>query len=324
MKPLLTIEHNHTALISFLPPLRFAQWYIPRHESEIIDNNEIQTATQFIEVSNTVILYAMMYAVNSVKAFITKPEPSVFFYFVLKGEHSITIQNAGQLKLRAGHFIVVSHPAMQAQLQMPAVKDHVIFILMPAVEDVVSRLALYPELHGERMQLNKRAPFIFGRQPFFMHASFFNVIKRITQAPFTEDLKQVCIELCAALIHLAFSQIQKQQVIAHTGQVFSFAHDIKNIIHAGALQHLSISEIARKSGHGSNKISGVFKKVFGVSLGSYIRNWKLQSAWNMLVETQVPVKKIAYACGYSNAANFCQAFKNRFHITPSSLRKKSS
>ena len=73
--------------------------------------------------------------------------------------------------------------------------------------------------------------------------------------------------------------------------------------------HLSISALERR-----------FKKYLSKTPKQFIREYRLEKARQMLVETRKPIADIAYDCGFSDHSYFSRHFKMMFHELPSQLR----
>lgn len=65
----------------------------------------------------------------------------------------------------------------------------------------------------------------------------------------------------------------------------------------------------------------VFKEIYGDSIYSFIRKYKMQKAAQLLKSTTKEINDIASCLGYSNASKFSTAFKKVLGVNPSSYRK---
>lgn len=81
------------------------------------------------------------------------------------------------------------------------------------------------------------------------------------------------------------------------------------------LDHLS--EYFHVSG---THIKNIFKGVYGVSIGSYIRARKMESAAYMLEHTDKSILEIAGEHGYDNASKFAGAFRDIIGMAPNEYR----
>ena len=73
--------------------------------------------------------------------------------------------------------------------------------------------------------------------------------------------------------------------------------------------HLSISALERR-----------FKRYLSKTPKQFIREFRLEKARQLLVETRLPIADVAYECGFSDHSYFSRHFKMMFHELPSQLR----
>lgn len=84
----------------------------------------------------------------------------------------------------------------------------------------------------------------------------------------------------------------------------------------------TVAEIARLCGFSSHYFCRMFRQHTGQSVGRYLANWRLQRAEQLLIDTDLPLKVIAYRLGFANAANFSTAFRSQWQQPPGSFRSE--
>jgi len=82
-----------------------------------------------------------------------------------------------------------------------------------------------------------------------------------------------------------------------------------------------ISDVAAAAGLSSHYFAKRFRQATGQSIGRYITQWRLRRAQRLLLETDLPLKEIAYRLGFANAANFSTAFRNELAMPPGTFRR---
>lgn len=65
----------------------------------------------------------------------------------------------------------------------------------------------------------------------------------------------------------------------------------------------------------------IFKEVYGDSIYSFIKKYKMQNAAELLKNTDKEINEIAGGLGYENASKFSEAFKKVIGVNPSIYRK---
>ena len=71
---------------------------------------------------------------------------------------------------------------------------------------------------------------------------------------------------------------------------------------------------------GVNSPVRAFKSVYGTSMLQYQKEKKLLLAMQMVQNTDMQMKNIAFAIGYTNQSKFAANFKKRFDKLPSEVR----
>ena len=82
----------------------------------------------------------------------------------------------------------------------------------------------------------------------------------------------------------------------------------------------TLDELARRVGVNRNKLAVGFKHVFGMTVGAYHRDRRLERAYDMLRNPDISIGRVADEAGYRDAGSFTKAFKNRYGVLPSELR----
>ena len=115
-----------------------------------------------------------------------------------------------------------------------------------------------------------------------------------------------------------------------SGKIFSF----QGIRHSSALRKaerfiwesytrkISLTEIAAASGLSAPYFSTVFKEEMGENLSNYINRLRVEKASAMLTETDLPIRKIAAACGFEDQSWFSKIFKNHIGLSPGKYREQ--
>lgn len=84
----------------------------------------------------------------------------------------------------------------------------------------------------------------------------------------------------------------------------------------------SLEQLARLVGINRCKLAIGFKHLFGVTIGEYHRDLRLEKAREMLEARKLSIGRVATAVGYSDAGSFSKAFRVRYGYLPSRIRPK--
>jgi AraC-like DNA-binding protein len=85
---------------------------------------------------------------------------------------------------------------------------------------------------------------------------------------------------------------------------------------------LNIRELAQEFRLSPAYLQRLFKDQTGVSMGEWMNEQRLQRAANLLADSYMSVKEIAYTIGYEHASSFIRAFERRFAQAPLRYRKQ--
>lgn len=126
-------------------------------------------------------------------------------------------------------------------------------------------------------------------------------------------------------VHLARADRFRQ---APADSPASDASDGDAVIVRAAMRHLSerlsapptVDQLARLVGTNEKRLSHAFRETLGQTVFEYVRSERLRVAQRLLAGTALSIANIAEEIGFSSAANFATAFRERFGVTPSVYR----
>jgi AraC-like DNA-binding protein/quercetin dioxygenase-like cupin family protein len=83
---------------------------------------------------------------------------------------------------------------------------------------------------------------------------------------------------------------------------------------------LRLEELATHFHFSPRHLTRVFKGLTGQSIGAYVLMRRLQEACDRLINSNQPVKRIAYELGFKDSSYFCRFFRNEVGMTPIQYR----
>ena len=86
---------------------------------------------------------------------------------------------------------------------------------------------------------------------------------------------------------------------------------------------ISLSDIGKETGLSYIQFIRRFKQYTGLTPSEYVSGLRLQKAKQLLSETTLPIKEIAYTCGFENEYYFSNFFKKHTQSSPSAFRNYS-
>ncbi|MBE6856828.1 MAG: helix-turn-helix domain-containing protein [Ruminococcus sp.] len=97
---------------------------------------------------------------------------------------------------------------------------------------------------------------------------------------------------------------------------------IKKDIYSNPSDDWSVPNIAEKLNISVSHFQRLYKKRFGVSCTNDVFISRMQYAKQLILQTDYPVKEIAYMCGYQNYEYFSRSFVKYACISPTQYREK--
>ncbi|WP_211227889.1 helix-turn-helix domain-containing protein [Spirochaeta cellobiosiphila] len=108
------------------------------------------------------------------------------------------------------------------------------------------------------------------------------------------------------------------------GERNSLAEKAKTIIHRDYTNSLlGLYSIAEELNVSNSYLSSTFKQVCGVGIVQYINQLRINLAKEFILKTDMNIKEIATAVGFSSDISFIRVFKKYESRTPNTLRKKN-
>ena len=95
---------------------------------------------------------------------------------------------------------------------------------------------------------------------------------------------------------------------------------VGNVIRQTPISPPSIEELCKISTMSQTKLRELFKKVYGIPIGKYIQQCKLEQSLVLLSGSSLSIAEIAGKLGYANTSKFSAAFKRQYKKTPSEYR----
>jgi len=98
----------------------------------------------------------------------------------------------------------------------------------------------------------------------------------------------------------------------------------KDFIEAHAGEPMSVEAIARQAGASASGLQRLFRAAEDRSVFDYVRNVRLERAFAALGRGEATVQEASAIAGYTSPANFATAFRRRFGIVPTAVRRTGS
>lgn len=107
---------------------------------------------------------------------------------------------------------------------------------------------------------------------------------------------------------------------APVNQHLSILKDMIRFIYNNYTQQISLSQICGAGNIGKTTCCAIFQKYTNETPVSYLTNYRLKKAIELLETTDLTVSEICFATGFSDASYFSQRFRRAYGCTPTEYR----
>lgn len=95
----------------------------------------------------------------------------------------------------------------------------------------------------------------------------------------------------------------------------------REILHDDPAAHMSLGSLARAVGVHPVTLARGFRRIYGCSVGEYLRRLRIVQAARRLEESELPLAEIAVAAGFADQSHFSNVFKRQTGFSPSAYRR---
>lgn len=156
--------------------------------------------------------------------------------------------------------------------------------------------------------------------------------------PAREQIEHIFAELYSApeAVRFSYMELKVQELLLFLAgldvsaekkreQYLSPQVEIIKEIHKSLTENLamrpSIDVLAKEHHINSTSLKSTFKGVYGKPLGSYMKEYRMKRAADLLRETSATVADVAAQVGYENQSKFSAAFREIMKLPPHEYRK---
>jgi len=96
--------------------------------------------------------------------------------------------------------------------------------------------------------------------------------------------------------------------------------DMEDVMRNNFQYHLKMSEFAILCGRSLSSFKRDFKKQYGTTPSSWIKNKRLQYARELLLQSDLNVNEICFESGFINSSHFIRSFKTKYNLSPNKFK----
>ncbi|MBJ7879881.1 helix-turn-helix domain-containing protein [Gelidibacter salicanalis] len=99
-------------------------------------------------------------------------------------------------------------------------------------------------------------------------------------------------------------------------------HDCIHYIQENYAQPLDVDMLCLKSSLSANKLQMGFKELYGHTVTSFIKNYRLEKAEEFIRTTEMNVSQIVYSVGLTSRSYFSKIFREKYQLSPNEYLRK--
>ncbi len=162
---------------------------------------------------------------------------------------------------------------------------------------------------------------------YYMTPKMHFIIREMIQCPYQGIFKKMFLE--AKVIELLMLQLEQ---ISHDKQTDlsipkadrEKIYAVKEILNKNLEQTTTLANLAKQVGTNEFTLKKGFKALFGTTVFGYWNTLKMEKAKDMLLHQDIPISQISQQIGYKNPQHFTTAFKKKYGMVPSQLKKNKA
>lgn len=102
-----------------------------------------------------------------------------------------------------------------------------------------------------------------------------------------------------------------------------FSNRVLGYLYAHFREDITVTDAATYIGYTTNYFSTLFREIFGIPFGLYLRKMRLTYAKNLILSSDMSLTDISMEAGFSSLSHFSKSFKIEYGVSPQEYRKHS-
>jgi AraC-like DNA-binding protein len=154
--------------------------------------------------------------------------------------------------------------------------------------------------------------------------AFYNTLLAMFNCPLSGNLGNLMLEGgLQQLLALQFGMLGNEAVVpkAINNRDRDVMTAVKEHLDGTFNEDHSLLALSKKFGINQNKLKTQFRELFRVPVIGYLFDLKMEHARTLLLDKGMFVSEVAHIVGYRNANHFATAFKRKFGVNPSKLKR---
>ena len=100
------------------------------------------------------------------------------------------------------------------------------------------------------------------------------------------------------------------------------AHMVKDYINHHYAEHIALDDLCTQFGCSKSTLMNAFRDSYGLTVGKYLTDVRINRAIHCLNDTDAPVREISAECGYADQGYFTKVFAAQTGFSPTEFRRR--
>ena len=244
------------------------------------------------------------------------------FIYVQSGEAQCCIEK-DNFSLPAGSGLFINAKTIhQLTAKQPTLIPNIVFSpsLLAPTESFIFQQYIKPVLASD-------VSFLIFEPHAPWHKEILSLLNQIFTAQEQANFKELTImRLLTSIWELLYKNMESTFLHRQTTKRNSNTSRLQmmmNFIHNHYAEQIQLVDIADFAHVSKNNCMQIFKNGIHQSPLSYLIQYRLKKATNLLATTEMKVTAISEQCGFHDTPYFCRKFKEIYGITPTEYRKNN-
>lgn len=250
-------------------------------------------------------------------------EGSLQFVACIEGESHLILNEEAEVHIKQGQFNIFYLPKTETIICFKGTcktRTYNIFFPVELLEPYKQKFPIQKLVNS----IYKNYLTLFFQNSGWLTTEMLDVITSLQNYPQDEALREFFFEVkVKSLLFYVLFQMFHDTHTKLSEQNYELIKKAKYLIESHTEGILTVEIIASAIGMSALKLRQGFKSEYGIKLSKFITQARMNTAKYLLLNTNLPIKRIAEISGYSYGQNFTLAFRNIFGLAPNAVRKRS-
>jgi AraC-like DNA-binding protein len=300
-------------------------------ETQQLDNNPFcQAQLEFLPLLDGLELLTVHNAqiLQDLSVYTVGNTPALGFNVALSGYYGVQLSGASSLLQQPQTVLCGYHPELNDTFYCPK-QSHLQVVAFGITCSTLNQLAAGQSLPKALYPLLDNPETAVVMLPMIpLKPQLLTIVRQLFTCPYTAAIKQFYLQGKALeLFALYLTLFDERKSLPKRSRLkprdVNLIHEAKDYLLAAMQNPPSLIELARVVGTNQDKLKRGFREVFGTTVFGYLREVRLDEAYQLLLNNDLTVKAVATQVGYADSKHFAKVFKAKFGDSPLAVRRKA-